>query len=416
MIDQRVRELERRWRTSRTVEDEGAWLYARAHAGADPSVDQLRAAAILGDPAATVALRSSRAIATLDGAEARFRALAPAPASLLQRAVVAALRVRIDAMEASVPGSRRSVEALERWIVCPCVGHRDALARLGGALPHDSSGWIATLVPDQPERALSHARALGLVPPDQLIEAVGADVAPWLLGRVDPLLARVDCAPAHRSLLVPPTEIALAIADDDPGTEGAEQLARAADHALAVLDGLEHDAPDEVTTSDHRELIAWRALDRRDVIARTVEAVRARVGEPWRRTRARTLRRATEDGRVELRLGERGDGEGGSIVSARIVLVSRTLASWQRARNRTPANGVVLDEPIVDGMRVHRPEVHRDFIDEVAAALDRVWDELEELSRPATAAAAVPSLDVDAEVRPATAWREAARRIENDLH
>lgn len=58
MSDEALRELERRWRASGAVADEAAWLVARLRVGAPgpPTAATLRLRALLGDPAARLAL------------------------------------------------------------------------------------------------------------------------------------------------------------------------------------------------------------------------------------------------------------------------------------------------------------------------------------------------------------------------
>ena len=61
MSDERLRELERRWKETGSVEDEAAWLSERVRAG-ELTEERLRLAAALGQPAAVAASGSDRAL------------------------------------------------------------------------------------------------------------------------------------------------------------------------------------------------------------------------------------------------------------------------------------------------------------------------------------------------------------------
>jgi hypothetical protein len=74
MSDQRLRDLERRWRETGTVEDEAAYLLERVRAG-DLSRERLEIAAYLGHEGAAMALAPTRIELLWDGQRANLNTL-----------------------------------------------------------------------------------------------------------------------------------------------------------------------------------------------------------------------------------------------------------------------------------------------------------------------------------------------------
>lgn len=233
-MDERLRDLERRWRASGAIDDEAAWLGERLRTG-DLAPERARLAAWLGHPAAEALtgvrfgdepLQSAgevrRAEAALwegvavAGPDAARRALL-AHARRLHRAALAPLR-----HDGRPPGERRRVEAAAGWLraAAQVIEQAQALV-LGprpGADPRAQLGRAAAALrsarrpvapaalagePAQAYRDLLEAvvvldaafeRAPGPLPPTRtpgrfraLRQVLRNEVAPWALGRGDPL-------------------------------------------------------------------------------------------------------------------------------------------------------------------------------------------------------------------------------------
>jgi hypothetical protein len=211
VADDRLRELERRWRESGTPADELAWLRAALRAG---SLERrrLELAAFLGHDTARAALElqphedpplgfplyryQGRLRTTLDPQEA--------------------IRVGIAAARASEHGEQAALDLLERaerWVVDPsreanaalrlppalhrAVEELSHLSHVVRAAVHafqavaclSSPDWGGDGAVDQGVKAvLAMASA---VDEEVVIEAIRADVVPWLLGQRDPVRDRV---------------------------------------------------------------------------------------------------------------------------------------------------------------------------------------------------------------------------------
>lgn len=249
MADEKLREMERRWRTTGAVEDEAAWLGERARVG-DLDPEHLRLAAYLGDRASQLADPdgASELVARLrkaggpltetinyyepppSGVLAEWGALLPTRSKdVCVRTAVAACRAALLATDNRVirKWANEVLGAIERWLLEPRT--RDSLVRLahywwshtrnspgvggetGAAIgwavmsaqilaSYDPEGW-----PDPPEDeelqerdnrmflgdALAGAQhALGVERTSQIEQAVRDDVVPWLHGRCDPVADR----------------------------------------------------------------------------------------------------------------------------------------------------------------------------------------------------------------------------------
>ena len=210
MTDANLRDLERRFRASGSVEDEAAYLRARVQAG-ELEQSRLELAAHCGDPAASIALPTRAASEGLRAWTAGLRSQGQAVAT---RAAVACGHVAYPAwagVEESVVGLRwtkdqraaalAAIQAAEHWVQCPCDRHAEA-ARVAGHLVSRwpspeccfefvagtawtknpaTSGWFPTAV----------STACMLTSEDQVRAAVQAELVPWALGYSDPVWSRV---------------------------------------------------------------------------------------------------------------------------------------------------------------------------------------------------------------------------------
>ncbi len=116
MSDEKLRELERRWKESGSVEDESAWLRERVRVG-DLAPSKLQLVAELGDPAAQHAL--GHASVGLAGEE--FNGLASWEKEFMIRAGVAALWVGLSVWEVyrEDDGLQRLLTLACEWVVSP---------------------------------------------------------------------------------------------------------------------------------------------------------------------------------------------------------------------------------------------------------------------------------------------------------
>lgn len=196
MTDSHLRDLERRFRASGSVEDEAAWLRARVQAG-ELSQERLELASALGHrgselASGTASVPTSEALSRLGkGAEARARA-----ACALGHA--ARPHWKPQAIDYDPGDPDEGLRALEEWIV---YQNDETTGRLVEAIGHSDDLWclLALCVDGSPangrERFLSdmHGFAKRLVDREaELSGALREALAPWLLGYSDPVRERVQ--------------------------------------------------------------------------------------------------------------------------------------------------------------------------------------------------------------------------------
>ncbi len=125
MSDERLRELERRWRETGSVEDEAAWLRERVRVG-DLSQERLELAAYCRHAAAERAYAGPRLdspnglLQWVHGIEGRLGASGSALLSL------GPARIAFDHWKRTRPDDgrgRAAMHALEDWLECPCIDH-----------------------------------------------------------------------------------------------------------------------------------------------------------------------------------------------------------------------------------------------------------------------------------------------------
>ncbi len=184
MSDAVLRDLERRWRQTRSVDDEAAYLLRRVRAG-DLSQPRLDLAAYCGHPAFAAAGKQGP-----DRAEAFLVGLVPWGREACVRAGVAAFRAAFGAT-ASKPATR-CLNALDAWVECPCEDHLRAVqgahARLRGAGVEVAAVacLVWSVVSEDPQRCASTAslalRPLGTQVTDgELVAAMRVALVGWAL-------------------------------------------------------------------------------------------------------------------------------------------------------------------------------------------------------------------------------------------
>jgi len=176
MGDERLRELERRWRESGSPESEAGWLLERVRLGELDSL-MLDLAAHLGHPGARIARGFADPFPTFaedeEDEEGKRRLLRPWSSKIAQlsapaarRAAAAAARGALPHYEAvwQSPAPRCGVEELERLVKLGAKGDSQNLKRLGGE--------VEAAIPDrgygQPTERVDRAESAGFAVFDAL--------------------------------------------------------------------------------------------------------------------------------------------------------------------------------------------------------------------------------------------------------
>lgn len=189
MSDAVLRDLERRWRQTRSSDDEAAYLLRRVRTGA-VSQERLALAAYCGHPAFVVNGESGP-----DAAEPFVAGLSPWGREACVRAGVAAFRAAFSTVGPSKPGAR-CASALSDWVACPCDAHVRAVQaahadlRGSGVEVAAAACLVWSVVSEQPQRSAWTAslalRPLTTVAADaDLVAAMRADLIAWALSAVD---------------------------------------------------------------------------------------------------------------------------------------------------------------------------------------------------------------------------------------
>lgn len=130
MTDERLRELERRWKETGSVEDEAAWLVERVRAG-DLTQERLGLAAHCGHPAALelVPRKRRRSFKVFVnellsfGRQACLRACVAAGRAALPHARHRVLNGWIGLFEEDLHRAEQALQAGAEWLECPCGEH-----------------------------------------------------------------------------------------------------------------------------------------------------------------------------------------------------------------------------------------------------------------------------------------------------
>jgi hypothetical protein len=227
--DERLRELERRFKETGAVEDEANWLRARVRAGT-LSEQRLQVAAYVGHALAAKMLVEAgfeprriprwrqRSVSDLASGLSEFGAEVCARAALAMGPLVPQ-----DALEdtetfaggylnrLSAGGRHEARVASERWLLCPCADCSRAASRL---LQSFSESWVGPypgatqyLPPEGGacriaahgsaynrkgvEASTAAEQASRIVGQDDTLAALRNELAPWALGYHDPVRLRV---------------------------------------------------------------------------------------------------------------------------------------------------------------------------------------------------------------------------------
>lgn len=246
MSDEHLRELERRWKETGTVEDEAAWLKERVRVG-DLTQERLELAAYLGHEAAQditesmgwspsastfpttgveLLLRRSdldltqKELAELLGvkvarvgkaerAESEPLAgplLASLPRLLRNPAFwlegiggwgsLAVVRAGVAAGHLASPGPFAALRRVEDWILCPCDDHEALAWEAADACWSSGRMSVPLFAPDVNYARSWLGQAMHKHPGEQVCGVVRAELAPWALGYSDPVRDRVEARKA----------------------------------------------------------------------------------------------------------------------------------------------------------------------------------------------------------------------------
>jgi hypothetical protein len=196
VADDRLRDLERRAQAG-DLEAQARLLRERLRAG-DLTQGRLELAAYLGHEPARVALGP-----TAPDEPADLNALAGGlqkwgPPAVL-RAVAAATRSFVDqandtprTRESSIRAALASLDALDRWVECPCAEHQQALqATLGPSVILSTVVQACLTIADSGSYSTLMRTVIGLLTafqrgPQAVLQAVRADMIPWALREEPP--------------------------------------------------------------------------------------------------------------------------------------------------------------------------------------------------------------------------------------
>lgn len=206
MSDERLRNLERRWKETGSVEDEAAFLLERVRAG-DLTQERLELAAYCGLEGARAAVPGySDPWPPVDGQIWAWTEGVGAWGDVtLARAGVAALRLAEGFWNRRRPGDprfRAAVEVAERWIAG--IGHDREVAETALAAeaafdeankPECDLAWAAAILARAPED-LQKGACEAAYAADEILEgvpeAIAGELTSWALGHRDPVLERLD--------------------------------------------------------------------------------------------------------------------------------------------------------------------------------------------------------------------------------
>jgi hypothetical protein len=190
MSDERLRELERRWKETGSVEDEAKYLAERVRVG-DLTNERLELAAYCGHQAAQRVAGSVHEDGNPTDVMEWTDGLRRWGIEPYARAAVAKDRCYESLRPLNVSDATRSVvDAFEDWILCPCGAHIESLVRLIGIRKADEN-----IIWSVSEETLS-SEFLGEAPSQTWKGWICDEIISWALGYRDPV---GDRARARRS-------------------------------------------------------------------------------------------------------------------------------------------------------------------------------------------------------------------------
>lgn len=209
MSDERLRELERRFRASGSVEDEAAWLRARVQAG-ELSSEKLELAAYCGWEAACAATGTmSKQVTTIDDLLTLGRGLESFSRESQTRAALAAVLLLPQPEAWALPHVNACVLAVTQWLfdqtndnalvafqagrdVADSCGHAFDVYRMFCWTPcgSETAARLMNWPSAEPVAScLAYSwHLLGVC----LVEALRTELVPWALGYSDPVKERVE--------------------------------------------------------------------------------------------------------------------------------------------------------------------------------------------------------------------------------
>ena len=218
MTDTRLRELERRWKESGSVEDEAAWLMERFRSGELP-LSMLEQAAYCEHPAAKRLIKTVEVSSPQDYAQRWAHEWSFGLGRWEKQVVVrAAFAMAHHVAETCTKFRQQLIDAMSDWILCPCDDHI-GLLRIVRANREDTelvcivNSSFTVSAPDSKEAATELSNAVfGLatrldgIPSDtypeefeaqshlfrQLQTVASQALIPWALGYSDPVRERVE--------------------------------------------------------------------------------------------------------------------------------------------------------------------------------------------------------------------------------
>ncbi len=158
MSDEKLRELERRFKETGSVEDEAVWLKERVRVG-DLTQERLELAAALGAVSAALAMDEPRQEPPEDRA-ALMSILRESGDGALARGAIAVARAVLPAWISAWPEDDRpvkAIEAAEAWLDCPCDKHAEESRVAGTEVYRTVGGGGAPLAAGYAARAAHHA-------------------------------------------------------------------------------------------------------------------------------------------------------------------------------------------------------------------------------------------------------------------
>jgi len=222
VTDSKLRELERRWKESGSVEDEAAYLLERVRVG-DLEQEKLELAAYFGHEAARRA--SSGKCPPNSSAEipdewgAWLSAIPARECPVQQVRIRAALAcARLCTALYPAPASKLAVSSAEDWVLCPCPQHARSARELSeralpvspedipfqALLPIHAAAWAAVHAARVASSSLGAtayalddcAEALEMASfvtsQGEVLTAIRREITPWLLGNGDPIQQRAS--------------------------------------------------------------------------------------------------------------------------------------------------------------------------------------------------------------------------------
>ena len=183
-MDETLRQLEQRWRTTNAIEDEAAFLAARVQGG-NLSGESLALAACCYDPAA-VATESEIPQEFEPWVERVEGALRAGPTGAEELARVAFVRSFLGRVSQSAEAGRIAslADALEEWALCPCRRHKRDYVSLRERAHYEVSHQGSSLKPVSvlwrlAGWGISWTELLALGTAEELREALRAGLVPW---------------------------------------------------------------------------------------------------------------------------------------------------------------------------------------------------------------------------------------------